>query len=141
MKKILKVIDSVNLDKLLEYGFEEYTYDEEYRFYGKTSLRIQIKAKDRIVRLTNGGARETVVLFKMFQDGLLEETEIEDKKQDNLTKVQNQRDKYKDIIIEIEEHIRHEWFKREQIGIMDKSFQEWEMNKLLQIIEKAKEVE
>lgn len=137
MKKILKVIDSVNLDKLLEYGFEKYTYDEEYRFYGKTSLRIQIKAKDRIVRLTNGGARETVVLFKLFQDGLLEETEIEDKKQDNLTRIQNQRDKYKEIII-VAKNIVYEMFNHYPANSREYDYY---CGKLAETLDKTKEVE
>ena len=43
----------------------------------------------------------------------------------------------KSTLEEIREYIKHEWFKRGQLGIIDKSFQEWELNNLLQIIDKG----
>lgn len=54
-----------------------------------------------------------------------------------ITKLSNERDNLKSTLEEIREYIKHEWFKRGQLGIIDKSFQEWELNNLLQIIDKC----
>ena len=43
-------------------------------------------------------------------------------------------EKLKYRIEKVVEYIEHEWFKRNQLGIYDKSFQEWEMKKLLEIL-------
>lgn len=40
----------------------------------------------------------------------------------------------KNKLEKIEELINHEWFKRTQIGIQDKTFQKWELDKILNII-------
>lgn len=48
--------------------------------------------------------------------------------------------KHKEVIEEIREYINHEWFKRGQLGIIDKSFQEWQLKDILQILDKVKEV-
>lgn len=53
-------------------------------------------------------------------------------------KSQQENHQLKSTLEEIREYIKHEWFKRGQLGIIDKSFQEWELNKLLQIIDKGK---
>ena len=50
-----------------------------------------------------------------------------------------QNNQLKEVIEEVREYINHEWFKRGQLGIIDKSFQEWELNKLLQLLDKVKE--
>lgn len=44
---------------------------------------------------------------------------------------------YKEKIEKAIEYIEHEWFKRNQLGICDKSFQEWEMKKLLEILKRG----
>ena len=97
MKKVLKVKDDKSLSDLEEYGFEEWDDGKEYRYYGGHSLNIQIKNKDRVVRLTAGTTRESVILFKMFEDGILEETYIEDKKYDNKVKLEQENELLKKI--------------------------------------------
>lgn len=47
--------------------------------------------------------------------------------------------KLKSVLKEIREYIKHEWFKRTQLGIIDKSFQEWQLIKVLEIIDKGLE--
>lgn len=43
----------------------------------------------------------------------------------------------KQALIDIRDRITHEWFKGEQLGVWKKSFQEWEMIDILQIIEEV----
>lgn len=83
-------------------------------------------------------------VFSRWQDLTIEQ--LRKKAQEageSLSKIANkiiqERDLYKEVIEEVREYINHEWFKRRQLGIIDKSFQEWELNKLLQILDKAKE--
>lgn len=54
---------------------------------------------------------------------------------DNL-KIKNQQ--LKEAIEEVREYINHEWFKRGQLGIIDKSFQEWQLKDILQILDKVR---
>lgn len=116
MKKILKVVDSVNLDKLLEYGFKN--YENEYR-YGKRSLKIQIKKKDRVVRLTSITAEDSVVLYRLIKDGLIEETQIEDTRHNNAQRAMLERDIYKKALEDVETVLEyyfegHSDFNKEQ---------------------------
>ena len=53
--------------------------------------------------------------------------------------IEQERIKYKHVLDEIREYIEHEWFKRGQLGIVDKSFQEWQLRDILQILDKVKE--
>lgn len=50
---------------------------------------------------------------------------------------EQQLDLYKEVIEEVREYINHEWFKRGQLGIIDKSFQEWQLKDILQILDKV----
>lgn len=102
MKKVLKVKDDKPLSDLEEYGFEEWNDAKEYRYYGNRSVNIRIKNKDRVVRLTAGTTRESVILFKMFKDGILEETYIEDKKYDNKAKLEQENESLKKVILDTE---------------------------------------
>ena len=63
-----------------------------------------------------------------------------DKLRVNLYETQQERDLYKEVVEKVREYINHEWFKRGQLGIIDKSFQEWQLKKLLQILDKVKEI-
>lgn len=101
MKKVLKVKDDKSLSDLEEYGFEEWNDAKEYRYYGNRSVNIRIKNKDRVVRLTAGTTRESVILFKMFKDGILEETYIEDKKYDNKAKLEQENKSLKKIMDDV----------------------------------------
>jgi response regulator of citrate/malate metabolism len=54
---------------------------------------------------------------------------------DNKTKELEKQNKEKqDKLDKIEEKINHEWFKRIQLGIIDKTFSEYELKNILQII-------
>ena len=55
--------------------------------------------------------------------------------------IEQERIKYRNVLDEIREYINHEWFKRGQLGIVDKSFQEWQLKDILQILDKVKENE
>jgi hypothetical protein len=102
MKKILKVIDSVNLDKLLDYDFRKYENEYRYDGNGRKSLKIQIKKKDRLVRLTSITAEDSVVLYRLIKDGLIEETQIEDTRHNNAQKAIIERDIYKKALEDVE---------------------------------------
>ena len=48
--------------------------------------------------------------------------------------IADERDELKDRIIKAIEYINHEYFKREQIGINKKEFQQWQLEELLNIL-------
>lgn len=119
MKKILKVIDSVNLDKLLDYDFRKYENEYRYDGNGRKSLKIQIKKKDRLVRLTSITAEDSVVLYRLIKDGLIEETQIEDTRHNNAQKAIIERDIYKKALEDVETVLEyyfegHNDFEKEQ---------------------------
>lgn len=119
MKKILKVIDSVNLDKLLDYDFRKYENEYRYDENGRKSLKIQIKKKDRLVRLTSITAEDSVVLYRLIKDGLIEETQIEDTRHNNAQRAIIERDIYKKALEDVETVLEyyfegHSGFKKEQ---------------------------
>lgn len=60
-----------------------------------------------------------------------------DKLRVNLYETQQERDLYKEVVEKVREYINHEWFKRGQLGIIDKSFQEWQLKDILQILDKV----
>ena len=60
-----------------------------------------------------------------------------DKLRVNLYETQQERDLYKEFVEKVREYIKHEWFKRGQLGIIDKSFQEWQLKDILQILDKV----
>ena len=51
--------------------------------------------------------------------------------------LQQENQQLKEVIEEVREYINHEWFKRGQLGIIDKSFQEWQLKDILQILDKV----
>lgn len=57
--------------------------------------------------------------------------------QEEMVRTWKKADKYKEVIEEVKEYINHEWFKRGQLGIIDKSFQEWQLKDILQILDKV----
>ena len=48
-----------------------------------------------------------------------------------------QLDKYKNVIDKIKEYIHHEYFKREQLGIVDKTFYASDMKCILELLEEV----
>lgn len=138
MKKVLKVKDDKPLSDLEEYGFEEWDEGNEYRYYGGRSLNIQIKSKDRVVRLTAGTTRESVILFKMFEAGILEETYIEDKKYDNRTRLEQENELLKKIIddvkVEISVLMSRYYFEK------DFNIEDAHLDNLLKMLDKVNEV-
>lgn len=55
--------------------------------------------------------------------------------------LQQENKRLKEVIDEAREYINHEWFKRGQLGIIDKTFQEWQLKDILQILDKAGDVD
>ena len=80
---------------------------------------------------------EKYQMFEMLEHKI---NELE-KERKHLIDLQKNMDKQyellESVLDEIREYIEHEWFKRGQLGIIDKSFQEWELRKLLQILDKV----
>lgn len=101
MKKVLKVIDNVNLDKLIDYGFRK--YEEEYRYDSRRSLKIRVKKKDKILRLTSINAEDSVILYKLIKDDLIEQTEIKDTRYDRTKLITKERDAYKKALEDVEQ--------------------------------------
>lgn len=91
--------------------------------------------------------QKVVETFSRWKDPTIEKLQIEklqlerqvDMAHHVLSATRKERDKYKEVIEEVREYINHEWFKRGQLGIIDKSFQEWQLKDLLQILDKVKE--
>lgn len=55
-----------------------------------------------------------------------------------IEQLQQEKKQLKEVVEDVKEYISHEWFKREQLGIIDKSFQEWQLKDILQILDKVK---
>lgn len=53
--------------------------------------------------------------------------------------LENKNQQLKEVVEKVREYINHEWFKRGQLGIIDKSFQEWQLKDILQILDKVGE--
>lgn len=120
---------------------------EEYEQLKEENTKLNIKLEDRAyeelkvayekVKEENFNLREYICIDKMsvpYKNDSFEEL----LNMPTYKEIQQQRDLYKSVLDEIREYITHEWFKRRQLGIIDRTFQEWELNDLLQILDKAK---
>ena len=54
-----------------------------------------------------------------------------------INELQQQLDKYKNVVDKIKEYIHHEYFKREQLGIVDKTFYACDMKGILELLEEV----
>ena len=57
---------------------------------------------------------------------------------DRLSCANEEIDLYKSVIDEVRDYIEHEWFKRKQLFISNMDFQEWQLIKILEILDKSK---
>ena len=86
-------------------------------------------------------------LFKYYCEQQLENQQLKEQLEKKYKKVGSltneilyeENTKLLSVLDEIREYIEHEWFKRGQLGIIDKSFQEWQLKDILQILDKVKE--
>lgn len=63
--------------------------------------------------------------------------DLENLTQEDLNKLALERNTYKSIIDKIKEYIHHEYFKREQLGIVDKTFYASDMKGILELLEEV----
>lgn len=124
---------------------EELTYDAPLEILKRTCIALDYlqqennQLKERIKQLDDGFMACVEEKCEIAEE--LNKYKIKPNKKEfiyNIKELQQKRDLYKEVIEEVREYIKHEWFKREQIGIMDKSFQVWELDNLLQILDKVK---
>lgn len=112
---------------------EEILYNKLYertKDFGRTQfvreiMRLQQENQQLKEELENNDFKTTYNQFVNYQNWYFEYVD--------------KCEKYKSVLDEIREYIEHEWFKRGQLGIIDKSFQEWQLRDILQILDKVKE--
>ena len=127
----VKVIEKNNI------SIEQYDYDDSHLIYRCSDLGSLKEISN--MKKENCQLKEQNKLE--FNDFIKLKKEQEDRHLEKTSKLIKEKQHLKQALIDIRKYINHEWFKREQIGVCNKELQQWEIENILQIIDKVLDLE